>query len=74
MSGPVPILKRTDSYIYEKFFNRDNKFWYSGGDRKMTNPNVTLMEHYHHARQLMLGILSLERTIRRGGRISGVFA
>ncbi len=67
-------FERTDSYIYEKFFNRDNKFWYSGGDRKMTNPNVTLMEHYHHARQLMLGILSLERTIRRGGRISGVFA
>lgn len=66
-------FERTDKYIYDKFFNSDNKFWHSGGDRKMVNRNVILMEHYHHARQLMLGILTLERMIKRGGRISGIF-
>jgi len=64
---------RADSYIYEKFFNINNKFWYSGGDRKMSNPNINLMEHYHHARQLMLGILSVERIMKRGGKTSGLF-
>jgi N-acylglucosamine 2-epimerase len=64
---------RTDKYIYEKFFNPDNKFWHSGGDRKMSVPNINLMEHYHHARQLMLGILSVERIIKRGGKTSGLF-
>jgi mannose/cellobiose epimerase-like protein (N-acyl-D-glucosamine 2-epimerase family) len=66
-------FERTDKYIYEKFFNPDNKFWHSGGDRKMSDPNISLMEHYHHARQLMLGILSVERIINRGSKISGLF-
>jgi hypothetical protein len=64
---------RTDTYIYDKFYNLNNKFWHSGGDRKMFSPNITLMEHYHHARQLMLGILSVERIIKRGGKVSGLF-
>jgi mannose/cellobiose epimerase-like protein (N-acyl-D-glucosamine 2-epimerase family) len=64
---------RTDTYIYEKFFNLNNKFWHSGGDRKMADPNISLMEHYHHARQLMLSILSIERIIKRGGKVSGLF-
>ncbi|HUX58916.1 MAG TPA: AGE family epimerase/isomerase [Bacteroidales bacterium] len=67
-------FERTDKYIYEKFFNKNNKFWHSGGDRKMADPNLSLLEHYHHARQLMLGILSIERMIKRGGIISGLFA
>lgn len=64
---------RADAYIYEKFFNPENKFWHSGGDRKMVKPNTTLMEHYHHARQLMLGLLSIERIISRGGKVSRLF-
>jgi N-acylglucosamine 2-epimerase len=66
-------FERTDKYIYEKFYNRNNKFWYSGGDRKMSNPIVNLMEHYHHARQLMLGMLALDRIIKREGERSGIF-
>ena len=66
-------FERTDKYIFDKFFNKDNKFWHSGGDRKMVNRNVTLMEHYHHARQLMYGILALERMIKRSGATSGIF-
>jgi len=66
-------FERAYNYVNTKFFNPDNKFWYSGGDRKMTKPNLTLMEHYHHARNHMLGILSLERIIKRGGKVSGLF-
>jgi len=66
-------FSRADKYIYDKFYNKNNKFWYSGGDRKMSNPNVSLMEHYHHARQLMKGIQAIERIIKRGGRPSGLF-
>lgn len=66
-------FERAHNYSYEKFYNPANKFWHSGGDRKMTNPNINLMEHYHHARELMLGIMSLERMIKRGGIISGLF-
>lgn len=64
---------RTDAYIFDKYFNPANKFWHSSGDRKMSEPNVTLLEHYHHARQFMRSILSLERMIQRQGRISGLF-
>ena len=66
-------FERAHNYIYEKFYNPANKFWHSGGNRKMTNPNVNLMEHYHHGRELILGIMSLERIIKRGGIISGLF-
>lgn len=65
---------RTDAYIFEKFFNPNNKFWHSGGDRKMADPSKNLLEHYHHARQLMRGLLSIERMIKRDGKISGLFA
>ena len=66
-------FERTNIYIYDKFYKKENKFWYSGGDRKMENPAVNLLEHYHHARQLMLGILSMDRIIKRGGKTSGLF-
>lgn len=65
---------RTDSYIFDKYYNPDYKFWYSGGDRKMASPNTNLLEHYHHARQLMLGLLSIDRMIERKGKVSGVFS
>jgi N-acylglucosamine 2-epimerase len=65
---------RTHHYIYDKFYNPEHKFWHSGGDRTMENPNVSLLEHYHHARELMLGILSLDRIIKRQGASSGLFS
>lgn len=67
-------FSRTDSYIFDKYYNPNYKFWHSGGDRKMINPNINLLEHYHHARQLMLGLLSIERMIERKGKISGMFS
>lgn len=64
----------TDRFIHEKYFTPGNKFWYPGGDRRMMNPQLDLLEHYHHSRHLMLGLLSLERMIKRGGRVSGLFS
>jgi N-acylglucosamine 2-epimerase len=63
----------TDAYIFEKFFRPENKFWFSGGDRKLSDPNTDLLEHYHHGRQLMYGLLSIERMIKREGKVSGLF-
>lgn len=63
----------THHYIYDKFISPGNKFWHNGGNRKMDAPNSGLLEHYHHARQLMYGLRSLERMIERGGEASGVF-
>ena len=67
-------FERTNPYIFDKYYNPAHKFWHFGGDRKMAYRNVTLMEHYHHARQFIRGLLTFERLIERGGRISGLFA
>mgnify|MGYP000926881618 FL=1 len=67
-------FERANSHIFEKYFNPAHKFWHFGGDRKMVNRNVSLMEHYHHARQFVRGLLTFERLIERGGRISDLFA
>lgn len=63
----------TYQYMYEKYYQPGNKFWNSGGDRKMENPNTGLLEHYHHARQLMLALLSVDRMIERKGKIPNLF-
>jgi mannose/cellobiose epimerase-like protein (N-acyl-D-glucosamine 2-epimerase family) len=65
---------RAHTFIFAKYFKPSYKFWLWGGDRKMVNPDPTLLEHYHHARQLMLGLLSLERMVGREGAVSGLFA
>src|SRR5690606_24226633 len=64
----------TYQYIYEKFYQPGNKFWNSGGDRQMKEPNTGLLEHYHHARQLMLALLAVDRMIERNGNISNLFS
>lgn len=64
----------TYRYIHERYDHPGNKFWYLSGDRKLQEPDGTLLEHYHHARWLMLGLLSLERMIDRKGAISNRFA
>ncbi len=46
-----------------------SRFWISGGDRKVTvEPNLARVEHYHHPRRLMSGILALDRMVARGGK------
>lgn len=60
-------LNHVDSTYYVTRWG--SRFWISGGDRLVTNqPNLTRVEHYHHPRRLMFGILTLDRMIGRGGR------
>lgn len=65
------VFERTLAYVDSTYYiNRwGSRFWISGGDRLVTNqPNLTRVEHYHHPRRLMFGILTLDRMIgRRGG-------
>lgn len=60
-------LHHVDSTYYVTRWG--SRFWISGGDRLVANqPNLTRVEHYHHPRRLMSGILTLDRLIDRGGR------
>lgn len=45
------------------------------GDRKMSAlPKASRKDIYHHPRYLMLCLLNAERMVKRGGKVSGVFA
>jgi N-acylglucosamine 2-epimerase len=49
--------------------------WFDSTDRKGNfPPHASRADIYHHPRHLMLNLLSLERIIKRGGKLSGVFA
>lgn len=63
-------------YANEKITLKQYGFplWMVGGDRKMTfERKAGRCEHFHHPRHLMQNILSLDRIIKRGGKMSGVF-
>lgn len=70
---------RTWSYVQEKFplKQHGSPVWMYAGNRKVefeefkTRPKR--IENYHHPRHLMLNLLSLERMIKRGGKVSGLF-
>jgi len=63
----------TYRYVQEKFTKPDYAFWISAGNRKLTEFQRVRAEHYHHPRHLMLNLLTLNRMIERGGKVSGVF-
>jgi N-acylglucosamine 2-epimerase len=44
------------------------------GDRKMEKHTQIRAEHYHYPRQLMVGILAIDRIISRGEKPSGIFS
>lgn len=67
------VFEETYTYVREKFYRPDYKFWNSGGNRLLTEYNMNRAEHYHHPRHLMLNLLAVERMIERGGRITGLF-
>lgn len=65
------LFDRTLAYVQSAFYvsRWGTRFWISGGDRQVTRePNLARVEHYHHPRRLMLGILTLERMLASGGR------
>ncbi|MFC1691949.1 hypothetical protein ACFL1R_00410 [Candidatus Latescibacterota bacterium] len=52
-----------------------HSLWLEPRDRKTTFiPHASRKDNYHHPRHLMLNLMSLERMVERGGKISGVFA
>ena len=68
---------KTYSYVRDKFVLKQYGYplWISYGDRKVTFvKEADRIENYHHPRHLMKNILALERIMKRGGKISPVFA
>jgi mannose/cellobiose epimerase-like protein (N-acyl-D-glucosamine 2-epimerase family) len=71
---------RTWAYVQEKFplKKHGSPIWMYAGNRKVefeefkTRPKR--IENFHHPRHLMLNLLSLERMIKRGGRVSTLFS
>ena len=50
--------------------------WIDGADRRVTfdkGDGTRRAENFHHPRHLMLNLLAIERMIRRGGKVSGIF-
>ncbi len=64
-------------YANEKITLKQYGFplWMVSGDRKMTfERKASRCEHFHHPRHLMQNIISLQNIVKRGGKVSGVFA
>jgi mannose/cellobiose epimerase-like protein (N-acyl-D-glucosamine 2-epimerase family) len=71
---------RTWNYAQEKFplKNHGSPIWMYAGNRKVEfeeyKARPKRIENFHHPRHLMLNLLSLERMIKRGGRVSTLFS
>jgi mannose/cellobiose epimerase-like protein (N-acyl-D-glucosamine 2-epimerase family) len=67
---------RIYTYTLENFPLKKYGFplWNVSADRKATFvPHANRVENYHHPRHLMLNLAALDRIIKRGGKVSGVF-
>jgi len=64
---------QTYAYIQDKYLHPEYAFILGGGDRTMANYSKRRVDIYHHPRRLMLNLLTLERMIKRGGKVSGLF-
>ena len=86
--GLLAIIEHTSADWAREWFGRIytytletfplNKYgfplWNVSADRKATFvPHANRVENYHHPRHLMLNLECLDRMIKRGGRVSGVF-
>jgi len=71
---------RTWGYVQEKFplKKHGSPIWMYASDRKVTFEDYLRrpkrVENFHHPRHLMLNLLSLERMIKRDGRVSRLFS
>lgn len=72
-SWALECFSDTYDYIKKNFIKQDYAFPVENGDRKLINFSDKGMGIYHHPRQLMLNLLSIERIIAREGKVSGVF-
>lgn len=63
----------TEAYIRDKYVHSDYAFVIDYGNRKMEIHNMIRAENYHHPRQLMYGILAIDRMLDRDEKPSGMF-
>ncbi|MCE5248839.1 AGE family epimerase/isomerase [bacterium] len=71
------IFRRMFTYVREKFPLKQYGFpiWILAADRKVTFvPHYNRVGNFHHPRHLMLNLLALDRMIKRGGKVSDLFA
>lgn len=65
---------KTEAYIRKNYVRSEYAFIIDSGDRKMKKHSQVRAEHYHFPRQLMVGILAIDRIISRGEKPSGLFS
>lgn len=64
------------NYVLDKYPLKQYGYpiWILGADRKVTfEEHTARVGNFHHPRHLMLNILSIERMIERGEKVSGLF-
>ena len=64
----------TEEYIRKNYVRPEYAFVIDSGDRKMEVHTQVRAEHYHFPRQLMVGILAIDRIINRNEKPSGLFS
>ena len=72
----IEIFGRMFAYVQDKYPLKRHGYslWITQADRKVTfEKHANRVENFHHPRHLMLNLLSLDRMIQRGGRISDLF-
>jgi N-acylglucosamine 2-epimerase len=70
------LYSKTYTYCREKWVLKQYGFplWIDYADRKVTfQRHASRAENFHHPRHLMLNLLAIERMIKRGGKVSGVW-
>ncbi|MFC1606372.1 AGE family epimerase/isomerase [Candidatus Latescibacterota bacterium] len=70
------LFTKLYTYVREKFPLRQYGFplWIDYADRWVTfERHSGRAENFHHPRHLMLNLLSIDRMIKRGGQVSGLF-
>ncbi|MDP2984659.1 MAG: AGE family epimerase/isomerase [Candidatus Latescibacter sp.] len=70
------LFSKTYTYIRDKWVLKQYGFplWIDYADRKVTfQRHASRAENFHHPRHLILNLLAIERMIKRGGKVSGVW-
>jgi mannose/cellobiose epimerase-like protein (N-acyl-D-glucosamine 2-epimerase family) len=70
------LFSKTYTYVRDKWVLKQYGFplWIDYADRKVTfQRHASRAENFHHPRHLMLNLLAIERMIKRGGKVSGVW-
>lgn len=70
----INCYAKTEAYIRKNYVRPEYAFVIDSGDRKMQKHTQVRAEHYHYPRQLMVGILAIDRIISRGEKPSGLFS